>query len=144
MIRYALRCGSEHEFEAWFRDSAGYDEQHAAGEVACPVCGDSDVTKALMTPGIPRKGNRNVDAVRSRTEKLTGDVMEAVERLRRHVEENCDYVGSEFAEEARKIHYGETDERGIYGEATPEDAEALDEEGIEVYSLPKVAKRPKN
>lgn len=144
MIRYSLRCGSEHEFEAWFRDSAGYDEMRAAGDVSCPVCGDTDVSKAIMTPGIPRKGNRDPEDVRARTEKLNEDLMEAVERLRRHVEDNCDYVGNGFAEEARKIHYGETEERGIYGEATPDEAKALDDEGIEVYSFPKITKKPAN
>ncbi|MEQ8666683.1 MAG: DUF1178 family protein [Rhodospirillales bacterium] len=144
MICYSLRCGAEHEFEAWFRDSAGYDEQRATGEVTCPVCGDNEVVKAPMAPAVPRKGNRSGDPVARRTEELAADVVEAVEKLREHVEANCDYVGDAFPDEARKIHYGEAEERGIYGETTPDEARSLTDEGIEVYSLPTVKRRPTN
>ena len=144
MIRYSLRCGAEHEFEAWFRNSAGFDEQRASGELSCPVCGDHDVSKALMAPAVPRKGNSADDPVARRTEELAIEVVEAVEKLREHVEANCDYVGDAFPDEARKIHYGETEERGIYGETTPDEAEALSEEGIEVYSLPTIKQRKTN
>lgn len=149
MICYSLRCGSEHVFEAWFKDSAGYDEQRAVGEVACPVCGDNEIVKAPMAPAVARKGNRKPDLAAKRTEdkrteELTREVVESIERLRNHVEENCEYVGDTFPEEARKIHYGETEERGIYGEASLEDAAALGEEGIEVYNLPKIRRRQKN
>lgn len=145
MICYSLRCGAEHEFEAWFRDSTGYDEQRASGEVTCPVCGDTDVTKAPMAPAVPRKGRAaDDDPVARRTEELANDVVEAVEKLREHVEANCDYVGDAFPDEARKIHYGEAEERGIYGETSVEEAEALGEEGIEVYSLPTIKQRRTN
>lgn len=144
MICYSLRCSAEHEFEGWFRDSAGYDEQRKVGEVVCPVCGDTDVRKAPMAPAVPRKGNQQLDPVAARAAELARDVEEKVEALRQHVEENCEDVGDQFPEEARKIHYSETEERGIYGEASLEEASELLEEGIEVYSLPKVKKPKKN
>jgi len=144
MICYSLRCGTEHEFEAWFRDSAGYDEQRAVGDIMCPVCGDTEIVKALTTPSIPRKGNRPTARVAQRTEALTHKITEAVEQLRDHVEKNCDYVGEQFADEARKIHYGETEERSIYGEASVNQASELLEEGIEVYNLPQIRRQIKN
>jgi len=144
MICYSLRCSAEHEFEGWFRDSAGYDEQRAEGEVVCPVCGDTEIVKALMAPAIPKKGNQKPDPVAARAAELAREVEEKVETLRKHIEENCEDVGDKFPEEARKIHYGETEERGIYGEASLDEAKEMVEEGIEVYSLPKVKRPPKN
>lgn len=135
MIRYRLNCDQNHEFEAWFRNSDAYDEQRAEDQVACPRCGSVEITKTLMTPGIPAKG-------RSTSTEQTGTITEAeamaalARKLRSHVEENADYVGDRFAEEARKIHYEETEPRGIYGEATPEEATDLRDEGVEVHPLP--------
>ncbi len=135
MIRYRLSCDQNHEFEAWFRNSDAYDEQRTEDQVACPQCGSVEITKTLMTPGIPSKSN-------STSTEETGTVSEAeamatlARKLRSHVEENADYVGDRFAEEARKIHYEETEPRGIYGEATPEEATDLREEGVEVHPLP--------
>lgn len=144
MICYSLRCRSEHEFEGWFRDSAGYDEQRASKEVVCPVCGDTEVFKAPMAPAVPKKGNQKVDPVAARASELAQDIEEKMEQLREHIEANCEDVGGEFPEEARKIHYGEAEERGIYGDASPEEARDLLEEGIEVYSLPKSKRKAKN
>lgn len=144
MICYLLRCGAEHEFEAWFRDSAGYDEQRGLGNVTCPLCGDTEIVKALMAPAVARKGSRQANRDTRRTEKQTREAMKAVEQLRDRVEENCDYVGDRFADEARRIHYGETEERGIYGEASIHQAHELHEEGIKVYHLPRIGPRTKN
>lgn len=135
MIRYRLNCTNGHEFEAWFRNSAAFDEQNEAAQIICPVCGSSDIEKALMTPSIPAKSNtgRSVEA----SEPTDTEVMATVVRkIREHVEANADYVGDKFAEEARKIHYEETEPRGIFGEATPEEASELRDEGVEVHPLP--------
>ncbi len=141
MITYQLKCSSGHEFEAWFRNSAGYDEQRATGDISCPMCGDMEVMKALMAPSVGKKGNASVSTHEQRASEVAREVLDAVETIRKHVEDNCDYVGKEFADEARRIHYGETEERGIYGEATPEDNQALDEEGIEVFRIPTAPRR---
>jgi len=140
MIVYQLRCGNDHEFEAWFRDSATYEEQAAAGDVVCPFCANTKVSKAVMAPNIATRKSAPSDAQDNRDEERAREVaekiLEAVGEIRRHVEDNCDDVGDKFAEEARRIHYGETEERGIYGSATEEEADELVEEGVEFYRLP--------
>jgi hypothetical protein len=139
MILYQLRCSQDHAFEAWFKDSSAYDEQAAAGAVVCPECGDTAVCKAPMAPRIARgRGDAGGDTKPARTyaHARSPEMREALGELRRQVEENCDYVGGEFAEEARKIHYGEADERNIYGEATDDDAKELTDEGIKVGKVP--------
>lgn len=131
MIVFALKCGSGHGFEAWFPDGAAFEAQAAAGEVACPHCGDIRVAKDIMAPRLNSARGAALDS---------HDAARAMRRLlvemRRTVEKTCDDVGDRFAEEARRIHYGETAARGIYGEASPGDAEALADEGIEVARLP--------
>jgi len=140
MISYQLRCQTGHEFEAWFRSSAGYDEQRASGDVSCPLCGDLEISKAPMAPAVAsKKGKPSKHEIRA--QEVAREVLDAVDKMRNRVEENCDYVGDQFADEARKIHYGETKERGIYGEATKEETQDLDEEGIEVYQLPMAPRR---
>lgn len=131
MILFELRCSHEHHFEGWFKDNAAYDAQAAAGAIACPVCGDTKVSKAIMAPRLNKATGRGLDAVAIAAEmrRLLGDV-------RRKVEESCDYVGERFPEEARKIHYGETEARPIYGEASDEEAQALEEEGVAVSRIP--------
>ena len=135
MIRYSLTCSDSHAFEAWFADSAAYEAQKAKGILACPVCGSVDVGKALMAPAVSTA--RKQDSVR-----LAANVPEhedpaaVLRKLKKHLTENADYVGPRFAEEARRIHYNEAEKRGIYGEASPEDARALAEEGIEFHPLP--------
>lgn len=133
MIVYELRCSAEHGFEAWFRNSDAYDHQRAAHQVACPVCGSHDVTKAPMAPRIG-KGDRSISD-QAPTEKIQM-VMSQIAELNRKIAETCDYVGSEFPEEARKIHYGEIEHREIYGEASPDEAAALHEEGISIAAVP--------
>ena len=133
MIRYTLQCRKAHQFEAWFKDSALYDEQVAAGEIACPVCGSKKVEKALMAPQVAGgKGRGNVAGEAA----MAGKMRAALRELRSQVEANCDYVGPTFAEEARKIHYGEVEQRNIYGETSPDEAKALKDEGVEVKSIP--------
>ena len=134
MIRYRLSCDQGHEFEAWFRNSAVYDEQRAADQVECPECGSADISKTLMTPGIPSK--RGTAPSESESVDAAGVVADMARKLRAHVEANADYVGDRFAEEARKIHYEEVKPRGIYGEATKEESKELADEGIEVGVIP--------
>ena len=133
MIVYRLTCNNEHEFEAWFRDSAACDAQVAEGKVICPHCSDNSVRKSLMTPNVAPKGSGSTaDKPSARQAAMLKELRE----LRRKVEENCDYVGPRFAEEARRIHYGEADSHAIYGETSPQEAQALNEEGIEFGRIP--------
>ena len=130
MIVFDLKCSEAHVFEAWFDSSADYEAQKARGLVSCPMCGSEDVDKAVMAPAVSAKGNRIVPSAERQAETAR------LQALRAEVEANCDYVGDKFAEEARKIHYGETDARGIFGEASEEEHKELSEEGIEVARIP--------
>ena len=165
MILYQLQCDHDHRFEAWFRDSSAYDHLAEAGELSCPVCGSRAVSKALMAPRLARRRGDDAPPppeapaasapapvsgpfppaarVAASTfppgeqgaelaEKL-GDMLKKVRTL---VETHCDNVGDRFAEEARRIHYGETEPRGIYGQTTPEEAQDLAEEGVEFTAVP--------
>jgi hypothetical protein len=132
MIRFTLRCAAEHEFEGWFRSGEAFEAQQKAGDVACPDCGDTRVEKALMAPNIGRS-HKNVPAL------SPAQMRAALVELRRQVEGNCDYVGERFAEEARKIHYGEADPHGIYGEATENESRELADEGIKFGRIPWVS-----
>jgi hypothetical protein len=140
MILYQLKCSGGHEFDAWFRDSASFEEQCSDGDVECPFCGVTKVSKALMAPNLSTGAAHSV-AVEERAKEVARKILRAVNDLRDTVEDNCDYVGDKFAEEARRIHYGETDERGIYGEATPEETTDLDDEGIDFYHVPWSSRR---
>ncbi len=137
MILYEIKCHDGHLFEAWFRDSDAFDKQRKARAVACPDCGSTKVEKALMAPNVAaKKGARGDQAERAVDAGKANQALMMMSKLREVVEQNCDYVGPEFAEEARRIHYGEVDSHNIYGEATSEDAESLSEEGIEVAQIP--------
>lgn len=147
MILYSLRCARGHDFEGWFRTAADFDEQAEAGAVGCPLCGDADVRKALMAPrlskGAPEEpAASETDAAPPPSEsKSVANVPHArigrmLAEIRTYVEENCEHVGDRFAEEARRIHYGESEARGIYGDATDEQAKELAEEDIPVARLP--------
>jgi hypothetical protein len=127
MIRYALICDKAHEFEAWFRNSSSYDEQVAAGDIACPQCGSIKVEKALMAPSVA--GTR-------KSASSANEAIEAVRRARNEMLKNADNVGDNFAREARKIHYKDTEPRGIYGRASDKEAKALREEGVDFSPLP--------
>ena len=154
MIRYALACEQAHEFESWFPSAEGYDAQVKRGLVTCPMCGSGTVEKQIMAPAVACKdrGGAAVPAVAvvpqpeapqalapqpvallSEKEQAFRTMLKA---FREHVTKNSDYVGPRFVDEARKMHYGETEHRSIYGEANPMDAAALIEEGIEVHPLP--------
>ena len=167
MIVYDLRCRRGHVFEAWFRDSAAYDHQAEAGEVACPTCGSKKVEKAPMAPrlakgGLAKGGAENGEAQRAEAQTTetgttetgpteTGpaetetakaetakaaEAMRALRGVRRKVEDNFDYVGDAFAEEARKIHYGEADAHNIYGETSDQEAKELRDEGVAFTRIP--------
>ena len=129
MITYSLRCHKGHEFEGWFRDSAAFDQQSGSGHLTCPACNSAKIEKSIMAPAVAgtKKTARKPDAKQVR-QFATG--------LRKYVQENADYVGPSFAEEARKIHYGETPERQIYGEASQREAQELVDEGVDVALLP--------
>ncbi len=144
MILYQLACSEGHEFEAWFRDSATYDEQRVTGDISCPYCGDDQVVKALTAPHVARSNSEKsiqTQTPEARAHELASHILRAVKKVREDVEASSDYVGDQFAEEARRIHYGETEERNIYGEATTEEADELDDEGIEFYRLPNYPRR---
>lgn len=133
MIVYSLTCAKGHSFEGWFASSSAFDEQKADGKLVCAVCGSRAVSKAPMAPSLSPKvgGEKSTpagDALRKMRQYMTG--------LRKYVEENAENVGRKFPEEARKIHYGETEDRHIYGEASPAEAKELVEEGIDVTPLP--------
>jgi hypothetical protein len=152
MIRYALVCSKGHTFESWFQNSSAYDKQAKHGLVECPVCGVSKVEKALMRPQIAgtRKRARLSSAAPETPPASAADAKAPVammspqehefrqklKELREHVTKNADYVGPKFPEEARKMHYGEVDHRSIYGEASPQEAKELHDEGIEFHPLP--------
>ncbi len=167
MILYDLRCRRGHVFEAWFRDSAAYDHQAEAGEVACPTCGSKKVAKAPMAPRLARgglsrgsgetgeapraeaqtgeaqtteTGPAETETAKAETAKAetakAAEAMCTLRGLRRKVEDNFDYVGPQFAEEARKIHYGESDAHNIYGETSDEEAKELRDEGVAFTRIP--------
>ena len=142
MIHYQLRCGADHQFDGWFASSAGFDRQAAAGLVACPKCGDARVSRALMAPALagPRPAQEPRAAAGPAQAAVSPDIPDGVravlQRIRSEVERNCDNVGPAFADEVRRMHRGETERRGIYGDSTPEQAQALADEGIEVARIP--------
>jgi hypothetical protein len=156
MIRYALICNKGHDFESWFKNSASFDKQAARGLVTCPVCGSAKVEKAIMAPRLsgkakpieppapPQAPADTVHATASAAPQAPvammspqeQDLRQKLKELREHLTQNADYVGPGFPEQARKMHYGEIERRSIYGEASPDDAKALHEEGIEFHPLP--------
>ena len=142
MILYELKCSNGHQFEAWFKDSATYDRQEKRGEVACPICSDISVAKAPMAPAVStsrkkeKRARQPVPPTKERAAEVAQEILQAAGKMQKYVEENCDYVGDKFADEARAIHYGEAEERGIYGEATANEATDLIEEDIPVSRIP--------
>jgi hypothetical protein len=143
MIKYALACEQAHEFESWFPSSEAFEAQRERGLVTCPFCNSAKVEKQIMAPSVartdkapaaPAQGPQPVAVLSERERELRA----ALRALREHVMKNAEDVGKGFVEEARKIHYGETEERSIYGEADLEEARALLEEGIDVLPLPVV------
>jgi hypothetical protein len=141
MIKYALACEQAHEFESWFPTSDAFEEQRKRGLVTCPFCDSAKVEKQIMAPSLTR-GEKAVAPAPPEPQPVAAlsekdrDLRAMVRALREHVMTNAENVGRGFAEEARRMHYGETDQRSIYGEANGEEARALLEEGIEVMPLP--------
>ena len=153
MIRYTLACRSGHEFESWFQNSSAYDAQVTRGLIVCPACGSSEVEKALMTPSLSRSviaskqrsaADPAPDVAAASAAKAPVAIMSPQERelrtklreLRDQLTQSAEHVGPRFPEEARKMHYGETEHRSIYGEASADEARALIDEGIEFHPLP--------
>ena len=148
MIHYQLQCSQGHGFDGWFRDSAAFDAQAEQGLLECPLCADTQVSRALMAPAVPKrdrpapqppapaKAEEPGPPVAVVGQRMPDQIRAMFQRLRAEVERNCDYVGQEFADEARRMHRGESERRGIYGEATSEQTEALADEGIEVARIP--------
>ena len=133
MIRYALTCDHDHEFEGWFASSADFDDQQGRGQVECPLCASRMVRKQIMAPAVAGTRRTVQDEAAGPPQAM---MMEALSRIRRHVEENFDDVGDTFAKEARAIHEGKSEERGIYGQATPKEVRELVEDGVPVAPLP--------
>jgi len=133
MIRYALACDAGHQFEGWFSASADYDDQASRGLLTCPVCDTHEVRKQIMAPAVAGTTRRDVA---EHPAAMRAMMMEAMTRVRAHVEDNFDYVGDRFATEARAIHEGKSEERGIYGEASPAEVKSLVEDGVPVAPLP--------
>jgi hypothetical protein len=139
MIRYSLVCKDGHEFEGWFQNSAAFDSQASRGLVECPHCGVAAVSKAMMAPAVTTRAEAAPAPAAAPQEAERAQQMYALMRkLRDAVEAKAEYVGPRFAEEARKIHYEETPERGIYGEASTDEVKALADEGIPVLPLPRM------
>ena len=138
MIVFDLRCHKDHVFEAWFASSEAFDEQSMAGAVACPLCGSAKVIKALMAPAVAgtKKSDKPAERAEAPAPAPQATYFNALKELREHVEKTCDYVGPKFAEEARKMHYGESEKRNIYGEATEKQADRLREEGVDCHQIP--------
>lgn len=136
MIRYDLRCAKGHHFDGWFRSSDAYDSLRAAGQITCTTCGATEVEKAMMAPAVSQK-ERKLTAPRDATES-------ALEKLRAHVEANSDYVGLQFADQARAMHEGILPARQIHGEARPDEARKLIEDGVPVAPLPFLPRQKAN
>ena len=134
MIRYALQCDQDHAFEGWFSNSEAYDDQAARGLVECPFCASREVRKQIMAPAVA--GTKKTRPAADAPPALQTMMMEAMAKVREHVEENFDYVGDAFAREARDIHEGRSEQREIYGEATHEEVRRLKEDGVPVAPLP--------
>lgn len=138
MIKYDLKCENAHVFEAWFKTGASFDVQAKEGAVTCAVCGSTSIVKAPMAPSVSKKNSFGSERENRAKKEINQAAlaMTALREMRKSVEENCDYVGPQFAEEARKIHYGEVEKHGIYGEATAEESKELQEEGVEIAQIP--------
>lgn len=134
MIKYALVCEHDHAFEGWFATSEDYETQQAAGQVACPVCASTGVRKQIMAPAVA--GTKAQTAIVDAPAATRQMMREAMGKVRQLVEENFDYVGDAFATEARAIHEGRSEDRGIYGEASPQEVRALVEDGVSVAAMP--------
>lgn len=150
MIQYALKCSKGHSFDSWFQSAEAYDKLAAAGMVSCAACGDAQVEKAIMTPRVrPARSAAKVPAApeaepAAKLSEAATEMEKALAEARKQIEENSDYVGKDFASEARAMHVGDAPERSIYGEANLEDAKSLIEDGVPVTPLPFMPNRKTN
>ena len=138
MIKYSLRCSEGHNFEAWFSSSKAYEDQVQDSLVLCPLCDSREIKKNIMSPNIGKKGNKS--NINNDVKKI--EVM--MNKVRKHVEKNYEYVGEKFPEEARAMHYEEKESKDIYGESSIEEAKELIEEGIDIHPIPGINKKTKN
>lgn len=137
MIKYSLKCGKGHVFESWFQSSDAYDALKSSGHLTCTICGSPDVERSLMAPAV--KSSRKAAAP-----PTPAEIEKTITQMRKEVETNSEYVGLNFTKEARAMHVGDSPERAIYGEAKPEEAKSLIDDGIPVAPLPFVPKRQTN
>ena len=151
MIKYSLICEDKHAFESWFQSSDAFERLFGAGMVACPACGNSKVKKSMMAPNVStsrsKTGQNDDDAQSANMHALAAPSSEAeaaLQEFKKKVQENSEYVGEDFAKEARKIHEGDSKERSIYGEAKPDEARKLIDDGIPVAPLPFMPTRKSN
>jgi|TARA_B100001146_G_C16194591_1_gene440960 hypothetical protein len=138
MIKYSLRCSGGHNFEAWFSSSKAYEDQTQDSLVLCPLCDSREIKKNIMSPNIGKKGNK------SNTNNDVKKIEVMMNKVRKHVEKNYEYVGKKFPEEARAMHYEEKESKDIYGESSIEEAKELIEEGIDIHPIPGINKKTKN
>jgi len=153
MIHYQLRCSQDHGFDGWFKNSATFEKQADLGLIECPECGSAEVERALMAPALARRealpappaepsspptaaAEPAVGAGKVAAGRMPAQMQALLQRMRAEGERTCEYVGNDFAEEARKMHRGESEHRGIYGETSEEQAESLEEEGINIARIP--------
>lgn len=153
MIKFTLKCSDGHAFESWFQSASAYDSLKKAGMVECAICGTTSVDKAIMAPRVTAARKKasppSAEAPQPAAAPTMGmgadaDMRKALEEMKRHVEENSDYVGDKFAQEARAMHLGDAPERAIYGETRPEEAKSLIEDGVPVAPLPFIPTRKSN
>ena len=139
MIKYNLKCENNHNFDAWFSDSSNFEEQNKKNLIFCPKCNSATIEKNIMAPNIGSKKQSYTNAL-----KIEKNYEKIIKNVRKHVEKNFEYVGDKFADEARAIHYGEKEEREIYGETSVEEAVDLIEEGVNVSPIPGIDPKLKN
>lgn len=137
MIRFSLVCKDDHDFDGWFASSEDFEKQRKRGLIACPFCDSTKVSKSLMAPSVSTGRSKDAMAVAT-VDTRRREIVQKMKELRETITSNAEDVGRRFPEEARKIHYGETEERGIYGEASKEEVESLLDEGVEIAPLPPV------
>jgi len=150
MIKYALICDKQHEFDGWFDSISGFETQCETGALSCPICAGTKVQRGIMAPSVPTKSNSKLgpdepDGLGTGVAKLEPEkILQMMQKIGRHVEQTHDYVGDKFADEARAIYYGQTEQRDIYGETSLTQAEELIEEGVGVMPLALVPDKAKN
>ena len=147
MIQYALKCENDHSFDSWFQSAAAFDKLLKAKMVTCAICGSPSIQKAIMAPRVNTSDAPGAQAEKPQEKPLSAPAdpaQQALKQLRKHIETNADYVGDNFATEARAIHDGSAPERSIYGAAKPDEAKQLLKEGITVAPLPFMPGRKTN